>query len=793
MRFSEAWLREMVDPPIDPAALIAQLSMSGLEVDAVEPAAARFSGVVVGHVISVEPHPDAAKLRLCRVDVGLDDEPLQIICGAANVAAEMRVPVAILGARLPGDFKIKKAKLRGVESFGMICSVAELGLAESADGIMELPDTAPVGEDLRAFMALDDHCIELDLTPDRGDCLSVAGVAREVGVLNRVSVQLPVSTPVAAEVDDRFPVNITAAAACPRYLCRVLRGINPRTETPLWMKERLRRSGLRPISAVVDVTNYVLLELGQPMHAFDLSRLEGGIEVRMARAGEPLALLNGDSVELRDDTLVIADGSRALALAGIMGGSESAVSDTSSDVLLESAFFAPTEITGKARAYGLHTDSSHRFERGVDPQLQAVAMERATALLCDIVGGRPGPVVEAVSDAHLPQRAGSLLRRGRIAQVLGVALDDERISDILTRLGMQVESVEDGWRVTPPSSRFDLVLEVDLIAELGRVYGYDNIPVTHARSAATTRAPLEMAFDLKRVRQVLVSRGFHEAITYSFVSPEQQSLIDPELAPLALANPLSAELSVMRTSLWPGLLQAARQNLSRQQSRVRLFESGLRFQVETGGLQQQEMLAGLCVGPLMPEQWGEPSRKVDFYDLKADVEAVLAASGCAADCIVAAGPHPALHPGQSASIERDGSLVGWLGTLHPSVAASLDLPPDVQLFELNTAVLGHGVKPKFTPLSKFPSIRRDIAIVVDDSVCFGAVRDSIWAAAGELLRDLVLFDVYVGPGIDSGRKSMALGLILQADSQTLTDEGVESVITRVLARLAADLNAALRA
>lgn len=791
MRFSEAWLREMADPPIDTAALIAQLSMSGLEVDAVEPAAAQFSGVVVGHVVSVEPHPDAAKLRLCRVDVGLD-EPLRIICGAANVAAGMRVPVATVGARLPGDFKIKKAKLRGVESFGMICSVAELGLAESADGIMALPAAAPVGEDLRAFMALDDQCIELDLTPDRGDCLSVAGVAREVGVLNRVLVQVPAATPVAAVIDDRFPVKVMAAAACPRYLCRVLRGVDPRAETPLWMKERLRRGGLRPISAVVDVTNYVLLELGQPMHAFDLSRLEGGIEVRMARAGEPLALLNGDSVELRDDTLVIADGSRAVALAGIMGGSESAVGDASTDILLESAFFAPTAITGKARAYGLHTDSSHRFERGVDPQLQAVAMERATALLCDIVGGRPGPVVEAVSDAHLPERVGLMLRRGRVAQVLGIALEDERITDILARLGMQVEPAVDGWHVTPPSSRFDLVLEVDLIAELGRVYGYDKIPVTHARSAATTRAPLEMAFDLERVRQVLVSRGFHEAITYSFVSPEQQALIDPELAPLALANPLSAELSVMRTSLWPGLLQAARQNLSRQQSRVRLFESGLRFRVETDGLQQQEMLAGLGVGPLMPEQWGEPSRKVDFYDLKADVEAVLVASGCVADCTFVAAPHPALHPGQSARIERDGRAIGWLGTLHPSVAARLDLPLDVQVFELNTAALGNGAKPNFKSLSKFPSIRRDIAIVVDASVGFGAVRDCVRGAADELLRDLVLFDVYVGPGIDSGRKSMALGLILQADSQTLTDEEVESVIARVLARLAADLNAALR-
>ncbi|MGB5832717.1 MAG: phenylalanine--tRNA ligase subunit beta [Thiohalocapsa sp.] len=791
MRFSEAWLREWVDPPIATDVLIGQLSMSGLEVDAVAPAAAEFTDVVVGHVMSVEPHPDAAKLSLCRVDAGAD-ELLQIVCGAANVAAGMRVPVAVIGARLPGDFNIKKAKLRGIESFGMICSAAELGLAETSEGIMPLPDDSPVGEDLRAFMALDDQCIELDLTPDRGDCLSVAGVAREVGVLNRIPLRAPSVTPVAPVIEDRFPAQVAAPAACPRYLCRVLRGIDPGATTPLWMQERLRRSGLRTINAVVDVTNYVLMELGQPMHAFDLRQLAGGIEVRMARAGELLTLLNGDAVALRADTLVIADASRAVALAGIMGGAETAVGDESSDILLESAFFAPTAISGKARSYGLHTDSSHRFERGVDPQLQAVAMERATALLRDIVGGEPGPIVENVSDAHVPQREGLVLRRQRIPRVLGVELEDERITDILARLGMAIEDIDGGWCITAPSSRFDIGLEVDLIAELGRVYGYDNIEVDHARSVVTTRAPLEMAFDLARVRQVLVDRGFHEAITYSFISPEQQSLIEPDFRPLSLANPLSAELSVMRTSLWPGLLQAARQNLSRQQLRVRLFESGLRFRVQADGLQQHETLAGLIVGPIAPEQWGAASRNVDFHDLKADVEAVLTTSGCAQDCGYVAAVHPALHPGQCARIERQGQELGWIGTLHPSVAARWDLPADLQLFELRTDRLGDGGKPSFVPLSKFPSIRRDIAIVVDLGVSFQAVRDCLSDAVGDLLRDLVLFDVYVGERVDSGRKSMALGLILQADSHTLTDHEVQSVIARALDRLAVDLNATLR-
>lgn len=791
MRFSEDWLREWVDPPVDTGVLTDQLSMAGLEVDAVEPAAPAFSGVLIGQVQSVAPHPEASKLRLCRVDVGAD-ALLQIVCGAANVAAGMLVPVATVGARLPGDLTITRAELRGVDSFGMICSAAELGLADSSDGIMTLPATAPVGEDLRAFMALDDHCIELDLTPDRGDCLSLAGVAREVGVLNRMPMAAPRWSPVAAVIDDRVPVRVQAKAACPRYLCRVLRGIDPAAPTPLWLKERLRRSGLRSIGVVVDVTNYVLLELGQPMHAFDLARLDGGIEVRMAQSGESLALLSGNEVELGDDTLVIADAARAVALAGVMGGQDTAVSDSTTDLVLEAAFFAPSAISGKARAYGLHTDSSHRFERGVDPQLQGTAIERATALICDLAGGRPGPVVEAISDIHLPVRAALTLRRQRVAQVLGIELDDEQVTDILTRLGMRVVATDVGWQVTPPSSRFDLLLEVDLIAELGRVHGYDKIPVTHAQTAATPRAPLEMAFDLERVRQVLIDRGFHEAVTYSFVSPEQQALVDPASAPLVLANPISAELSVMRTSLWPGLLQAARRNLSRQTSRVRLFESGLRFRIEADGLRQQPMLAGLSVGSVLPEQWGEPLRKADFYDLKADVEAILAASACVAGSSFVAAAHPALHPGQCARIERDGRELGWIGALHPALAARFDLPPETQVFELHTAGLGDAAKPTCSPLSRFPSIRRDIAIVVDAVVDFAAVHACVEAAAGDLLRDLVLFDVYSGQRVQSGRKSMALGLILQADSQTLTDQDVESVVARVLDRLRADIGAELR-
>ena len=792
MRFSEAWLREWVDPPLDTQALADQLSLSGLEVDAVEPAAPAFSGVVVGHVQAVAPHPNAEKLRVCQVDTG-DGELLGIVCGASNVAAGQRVPVATVGAKLPGDFKIKRATLRGVESRGMICSAAELGLAESADGILVLPADAPVGEDLRAWMALDDYCIELDLTPDRADCLSVAGVARDVGVLNRVDLHEPRIEPVAPVIDDAVEVELVAPDACPRYLCRVIRGVDPLAPTPLWMRERLRRSGLRPISVAVDVTNYVLLELGQPMHAFDLARLAGGIVVRMATDGEELALLNGETCTLRADTLVIADRERPMALAGIMGGADSAVGAQTRDILLESAFFAPAAISGKARSYALHTDSSHRFERGVDPTRCITAMERATALLTAIAGGEPGPVTAAVSATHLPPAREILLRRTRIGQVLGLDLDDAAVEDILGRLGMALTATDGGWHVTPPPCRFDVLLEVDLIAELGRVHGYDRIPVTHARSAAATRAPLEMAYDPVRSRRLLLDRGYFEAVTYSFVSPELQALIDPEQPPLALANPLSAELSVMRTSLWSGLLQALRQNLARQQSRVRLFESGLRFRPEAEDLHQEPMLAGAIVGPVLPEQWGAAARDADFFDLKADVEALLAAAGCAAEVAFVPGTHPALHPGQAACIERGGRRVGWLGSIHPSLAARLDLPPSVQLFELATDGLGDATRPAFTPLSKFPSIRRDLAIVVDDAVPFDAVARVAREAAGALLRELVLFDVYIGEKIDSGRKSMALGLILQATSQTLTDDDVAAVVARVLAALRTGLNAELRA
>lgn len=791
MKFSEQWLREWVNPAVDNDTLSAQLTMAGLEVDAVAPVAEAFSGVVVGEVLQVEQHPDADKLRVCQVNIGTG-EPLNIVCGAANVRAGLRVPTATIGAVLPGDFRIKKSKLRGVESFGMLCSAKELGLAETSEGLLELALDAPVGRDLRDYLQLDDVTFELGLTPNRGDCLSIAGIAREVGVVNRCAVTAPHIDAVAAGSADTFPVSVTAPADCPRYVGRVIRGINPQATTPAWMVERLRRSGVRSLGPAVDITNYLLLELGQPMHAFDLARLKTGIEVRRARAGETLALLNGSTVELDGDTLVIADSNGPQALAGVMGGDATAVGDATVDIFLESAFFAPEAIAGRARRYGLHTDSSHRFERGVSPALQRDALERATALFVQITGGVPGPAVEVMHEAHLPRRISITLRQARIKRVLGFELPAAEVEDILTRLGLSVTPAGEDWSVTPPAWRFDISIEEDLIEELARIHGYDQLPSIRPVAAMQMGAVGEGQLGLEQLRRLLVTRGYQEAVTYSFVAPELQKLLEPSLEPLALANPISAEMAVMRTTLWAGLVQALVYNTNRQQGRVRLFESGLRFLPEAKGLRQERVVAGLAYGAAQPEQWGEVVRPVDFFDLKADVEAMLALSGQDATVSFVAASHPALHPGQSARIEQNGAPLGWIGALHPAVAEKLGLAGGALVFELALEPLLQGRTPRFHELSRFPAVRRDIAVVIDNSVPVDAVLTIIRRVAPDTLQELKLFDLYTGKGIDSGRKSLAMGLTLQADSRTLTDSEVDAALGSILATLEAELGATLR-
>lgn len=791
MKVSEQWLREWVDPAISSAELVAQLTMAGLEVDSVEPAAPPFEKVVVGRVIDLIPHPDADRLWVATVAVG-GAEPLQIVCGAPNVAVGLCAPAALIGAVLPGGLKIRPSKLRGVESQGMLCSAKELGLAESSDGLLPLPTDSRPGQNVRELLALDDTLIEIELTPNRGDCLGMEGIAREVATLNRREFRpLPVEA-VEPVLDAVFPVTLLDPADCPRYVGRVIRNVDPAAETPLWMKERLRRAGMRSLGPLVDVTNYVMLELGQPMHAFDLGRLSGGIEVRRARPGDRLELLNGVVVEPDAETLLITDHAGPLALAGIMGGEISSCTDATRDVFLESAFFAPASMAGRARRYGLQTDSSYRFERGVDPQLQRRAAERATRLLIDMAGGQPGPIVEAVSSDHLPAEPAIRLRPERIRKLLGMDVPAAEVEGILRRLGMAVAVEMDHWLVAPPSSRFDIALEVDLIEEVARIYGYDRLPGNRPLTRLEMPPQPEGQIGLERFRETLAQRGFQEAITYSFVDPVFQKCLDPEREPLALANPISADLAVMRTSLWPGLLKALIHNQKRQQPRVRLFEYGLNFVPADDGLLQEPYIGGVAAGTALPEQWGAPARPVDFFDLKADVEALLTLTGEPEAFVFVAAAHPALHPGQSARIERAGAVMGWLGALHPRVARELDVEGDAFAFELRLAGLQPARVPAFRELSRFPASRRDIAIVVDEAVSARAIQDCVRQHGGELLREVRLFDVYRGKGVPEGRKSLALGLILQDFSRNLTDSVVEETVSGIIAGLAEQFDATLR-
>lgn len=791
MQISEQWLREWVNPSLSSQDLGHQMTMAGLEVDALNPVAPAFDRVLVGEVVSVEPHPQADRLRVTRVATG-EGQPLQIVCGAANVRVGLKVMVATIGAKLPGGFEISKAKLRGVESFGMLCASQELGLQPPTEGLLELPADAPVGLNIREYLNLDDNLIELGITPNRGDCLSIAGLAREVATFNRMRVNVPAMEPVAAASPEVPSIRLDADD-CPRYVGRIIRGINPAAQTPVWMARRLERCGIRPLSLVVDVTNYVLVELGQPMHAFDLSKIDGGIVVRKATAGESLALLNGQTVELRTDTLVIADHGKALAMAGIMGGVDSSVTDSTTDILLESAFFQPLALAGKARSYGLHTDSSHRFERGVDFELQRLAVERATRLILDVAGGVAGEVLEAVNASALPVREPIRLRSARIEKLLGFSMAVADIEDILQRLGMTVNAEGADWLVTPPGWRFDMSIEADLIEELARVHGYDNLP-TRAPRIIVDLAPRAEACPTAALQDYLVGQGFQEAITFSFVDPKIQAVLDPQQPVLPLANPLSSELSVMRTTLWAGLLTAVAWNQNRQQTRVRLFEVGSRFLPrEDGSLHQETMLAGVTTDSLLPEGWANGKAKTDFFDIKSNVQGILALTATSDRVEFKAGSHPALHPGQSAQLaDLSGNVIGWVGKLHPQVQQRLDLQGPVFVFELSLAPLLAARVPSFRELSRFPGVRRDLAIVLDAVIESAEVLKTARAAAGELLQSVWLFDVYQGAGIPDGKRSLAIGTQWQHNDRTLQDEEVKAGVQGILEALEKDFGAVLR-
>lgn len=787
MKVSLNWLKEFVDVPVDADTLAEKLSLIGLEVAAVERVHPGFEGVVVTEVKSVAAHPDADKLRVCEVDAG--NKLLQIVCGAANVTVGMKAPLMQVGGRLPDGSSIKKSKLRGVESHGMLCSTVELGLAEEAAGLWALPPDAPVGQPLDEYLQLDDTVIEIELTPNRGDCLSLLGVAREVAALfdRPLNIPIPAATPAAHKTAQ--VVELASPLDCPRFLGCVIRGVDPGAPSPLWLQERLRRTGIRPISAAVDVTQYVMLEYGQPLHAYDLGKLTGTITPRRARAGEKLTLLDGQEVMLDEDFLVIADDRQALGLAGIMGGIDSAVNESTTDVYLECAWFNPAVISGRGRRLGLQTDASYRFERGVDWQGQQRAITRAIQLLTDIAGGEAGAIAEAVSETHLPAAGAVELRRTRLHTLLGFEIADVEVAAILGRLGMTVNTTDAGWSVVPPSHRFDITIEPDLIEEVIRIHGYDRIKTRHYPLPQVMKCEPEQPAGLGRAREVFIQRGYFEAITYSFGALELQQALCGSAGP-ALANPITSDMTHMRRSLWPGLLQAASYNRNRQQERVRLFETGLRFITQDNEIQQESVISGVAVGPLYPAQWGVDSRPLDFADLRNDVEALLALSGV--DWHLQPTGHPALHPGQSAEILIDNQSIGLLGALHPRHQALFDLNKPAWLFEIQLNAICREKVPGFKDISRYPSVRRDLALLLPESTPAQAVLDCIGENASEVLYKLELFDVYQGEGIDSGKKSIAVGLTFQESSSTLTDTKVDALVDGVLRALNQRLSAELR-
>lgn len=787
MKFSEKWLREWVNPAVDTDELAEQLTLLGLEVDGIERPVALGDKVVVSRIVSIEKHPDADKLRVCQVDAG--GEQVQIVCGAANAAVDLVVPLALPGAKLPGDIKIRKSKLRGVESGGMLCSAVELGMAEESDGLMPLPADAPIGTPVAEYLALDDCTIEIDLTPNRGDCLSIRGVAYDIAARNSMQVTEVATPAVAADIDSTIPVSIESGIGCVRFTGRVLQDVNCAAATPLWMVEKLRRGGIRSISAVVDITAYVMLELGQPTHAYDLDKLQGGLTARAAVQGEKVVLLDGRELELDAGTMCIADEAGLVGLAGVMGGNDSGVQPETRNVFLEAALFDRVAIAGKARRYNAFTDAAARFERGVDPELQERAIERMTALIVDICGAKVAPLIVVEQPGAAEVVAPVPLRRERIKQLLGCEISDEQVERVLGSLGIELQASADGWTAVAPSRRYDIRIEEDLIEELARVHGYHKIPRT-SPTAALKMAPVsETELSLKRVRSTLVERGYLEAVSYSFVDPSLQAQVNPGVAALPLANPIASDLSEMRTSLWSGLLQAVQRNHNRQQPRVRLFEVGLQYLPGEEGIDERKQLAGAVSGEIRPESW-QVAENSGFFSVKGDLEAVLALSGTG--WRFEAAEHPALHPGRSARIFRDKKAVGWIGELHPKLKEVLDLSTNTVLFEVEMSALATRPLARSEPLARFPSLRRDLAVLVPSATPAQAIIDTVRSANVENLTDVMVFDTYAGQGVPEGQKSVAFCLILQDFSRTLVDADVSQAVANVLEQLGKQLGASLR-
>jgi phenylalanyl-tRNA synthetase beta chain len=795
MKISLQWLREWVDAELEPKALGSALTMAGFELESIAPAAPPFAGVRVAEIVSAAQHPQADKLRVCEVSLGEGGALLQIVCGAPNARAGLKTALATVGAQLPGDLKIKAAKLRGVESAGMLCSAKELGLSEVSEGIIELPADASVGADLREYLALDDTVLELAVTPNRGDAMSMRGVAREVAALASKALVSPDTTPVPASRGERPNIVLGAPAACPRFHARIIVDVDNTRASPIWLRERLRRAGVRSISPVVDITNYIVQELGQPMHAYDLDKVQGGLTARLARAGEHCELLDGRIVELQADMLVIADEAGPVALAGVMGGARTAVSAGTRRVLFEVAWFAPSAIAGRGRRFGLTTDASQRFERGVDPEIGALAIERATRLLQSVAGGQAGPVVTVEETAHLKRYPAVSLRVPQIARLLGLSVSADEATALLQRLGILRQSVGressggETLRFASPSHRFDLSIERDLIEEIARLVGFEQIPTRPAQVAQVIQPLASAAATEQRLLDTLAARGYHEAIHFAFVEPGFQSALFPDVAAHTLSNPISSDLAVMRVSLWPGLLKAAMENQRRQQPRLRLMEHGVVFPV---GAPESDRIAGLAMGPRWPEQWGGGREPVEFFDVRADVAALLSLAAPAQDIRFEAAVSRCLHPGRSARIVRGDQPIGWIGELHPEHVRRLEFVSAPILFELEVEVAFAPARQTFAEPSRYPQVRRDLAFIVDEAVTFSDIRERVLSAASSALREVTLFDIYRGPGIEEGRKSVALGLILQDKGRTLTDEDTDRLIESVRTSLVAGLRATFR-
>jgi len=791
MFISESWLREWANPDLNLDQLCERLTLAGLEIGTVLPAGPDLGKVIVGTILTTSQHPNADRLKLCQVDVG-EAEPLDIVCGAPNARAGLRVAVAMVGALLPNGLKIKKSKIRGEVSLGMLCSGKELELDQESAGILELPEDAPTGQSLNEYFDLSDSVLEVELTPNRGDCLSARGLGRDLAAITGTELSAQPTATVAAEIRDTPSINLVSADACPRYVGRIIRGVNATAPTPMWIRERLRRSGIRGLSVLVDIANYVMLELGQPMHAFDLVKISGALQVRMARAGETLILLNGDKHDLADNLLVIADDQGPVAAAGIIGGLESAVGDTTTDILLESAWFDPTVIAGKARQMGLHTEASHRFERGVDPTIQLEAIERASELIVTLAGGQCGPSIDQRNAAHLPEPTAVRLRPELIGKRLGLDIPESQIKSIFDRLGMTTTKESKQWQVTPPAWRFDISIAEDLVEEVARVIGYNAIPAILPFLDPTMLPVADGETGIDRLADKMVDRGYQEAITYSFVDPDLQRLFAPDHAAVELVNPLSAEMSVMRRSLWPGLVQALQFNQHRQQSRIRLFEHGQVFKLNNNKLLQPTVISAIISGSRKPESWHDKEQLVGYYDLKGDLEYLLEATGRAAEFDFMPDRHPALHPGRTARVVSTGEPVGWVGELHPEIASELQLAGRIYLFELMLEPLTRRKVPAYRGVSRFPSVRRDLSLLVSNDITAATVEATIRNAAGDLLQDFRLFDVYKGAELPADKKSVAVGLEIGNNSKTLTDSEIDEVISKVLESLNKQLNAHLR-